>query len=147
MTKSQRPARILVASWLGLLALLTLTTFGAYLPLGAANTVLAIVIATIKGVLIAAVFMELRESRSLTLAFAAAGFFWLGIMLWLAMADYVTRPNFPPPLAGQRLGIKEVDDGIWRVSFMHSDLGYIDLEQRTLQTIDNPFGTRLSPMS
>jgi hypothetical protein len=30
---------------------------------------------------------------------------------------------------------------------MHYDLGYIDLEQRTLQTIDNPFGTRLSPMS
>jgi len=29
---------------------------------------------------------------------------------------------------------------------MHYDLGYIDLEQRTLQTIDNPFGTRLSPM-
>ncbi len=50
-------------------------------------------------------------------------------------------------LAGQRLGIKEVDDGIWLVSFMHYDLGYIDLEQRTLQPIDNPFGTRLSPMS
>jgi len=46
-----------------------------------------------------------------------------------------------------KLGIKEVDDGIWLVSFMHYDLGYIDLEQRTLQTIDNPFGTRLSPMS
>jgi len=46
-----------------------------------------------------------------------------------------------------RYGIKEVDDGIWLVSFMHYDLGYIDLEQRTLQTIDNPFGTRLSPMS
>ena len=30
---------------------------------------------------------------------------------------------------------------------MRYDLGYIDLEQRTLQTIDNPFGTRLSPMS
>ncbi len=43
--------------------------------------------------------------------------------------------------------VKEVDDGIWLVSFMHYDLGYIDLEQRTLQTIDNPFGTRLSPMS
>ena len=52
-----------------------------------------------------------------------------------------------PVLAGQRLGIKEVDDGIWLVSFMRYDLGYIDLEQRTLQTIDNPFGTRLSPMS
>ena len=55
--------------------------------------------------------------------------------------------NISTVLAGQRLGIAEVDDGIWLVSFMHYDLGYIDLEQRTLQTIDNPFGTRLSPMS
>jgi hypothetical protein len=51
--------------------------------------------------------------------------------------------NISTVLAGQRLGIKEVDDGIWLVSFMHYDLGYIDLEQRTLQTLDNPFGPRL----
>jgi len=50
-------------------------------------------------------------------------------------------------LAGQRLGIKEVDEGIWLASFMHYDLGYIDLEQKTLQPIDNPFGPGLSPMS
>ena len=50
-------------------------------------------------------------------------------------------------LAGQRVGIKEVDDGIWIVSFMHYDLGYIDLEQTTLQPLDNPFGARLLPMS
>ncbi len=55
--------------------------------------------------------------------------------------------NISTVMAGQRLGIKEVDDGIWLVSFMHYDLGYIDLEQKTLQTLDNPFGTRLSPMS
>ena len=55
--------------------------------------------------------------------------------------------NISVVMAGQKLGIKEVDDGIWLVSFMRYDLGYIDLEQRTLQTIDNPFGTRLSPMS
>ena len=55
--------------------------------------------------------------------------------------------NISIVLAGQKLGIKEIDDGIWLVSFMHYDLGYIDLEQRTLQTIDNPFGSRLSPMS
>ena len=55
--------------------------------------------------------------------------------------------NISTVLAGQKLGIREVDDGIWLVSFMHYDLGYIDLEQKTLQTIDNPFGTRLSPMS
>jgi hypothetical protein len=42
---------------------------------------------------------------------------------------------------------QEVDDGIWLVSFLSYDLGYIDLEQKTLQPLDNPFGTRLSPMS
>jgi transposase InsO family protein len=55
--------------------------------------------------------------------------------------------NISTVLAGQRLGIKEVDEGIWIVSFMCYDLGYIDLEQRTLQPLDNPFGPRLSPMS
>ena len=34
-------------------------------------------------------------------------------------------------MAGQRLGIKEVDDGIWIVRFTSYDLAYIDLEQRT----------------
>ena len=57
------------------------------------------------------------------------------------------KVNISTVLAGQRLGIKEVDDGIWLVSFMHYDLGYIDLEQKTLPTIDNPFDPRLSPMS
>jgi transposase InsO family protein len=57
------------------------------------------------------------------------------------------RVNLSHVFAGQRLGIKEVDEGIWLVSFMHYDLGYIDLEQRTLQPLDNPFGPRLSPMS
>ena len=55
--------------------------------------------------------------------------------------------NLSTVLAGQRLGIKEIDDGIWLTSFIEYDLGYIDLGQRTLQTIDNPFDTRLSPKS
>ena len=55
--------------------------------------------------------------------------------------------NISIVLAAQRLGINEVDDGIWLISFMQSDLGYFDLEQKTLQPLDNPFGTRLSPMS
>ena len=48
--------------------------------------------------------------------------------------------------AGQRLGLREVDTDVWLVSFMHYDLGYIDLEARTLQPIDTPFGSRVSPM-
>jgi hypothetical protein len=57
------------------------------------------------------------------------------------------RINISTVLAGQKLGIKEVDDSIWLVRFMHYDFGYFDLEQKTLQPLDNPFGTRLSPMS
>ena len=48
--------------------------------------------------------------------------------------------------AGQRVGIKEFDEGIWIASFMHYDLGFIDPEQRTLQQVDNPFRIGLSPM-
>lgn len=55
--------------------------------------------------------------------------------------------NISTVLAGQKLGIKEVDEGIWLVSFMHYDLGFIDLEQRTLQPTDNPFGPGVSPTS
>ena len=51
--------------------------------------------------------------------------------------------NVSTVLAGQRLGIKEVDEGIWIVSFMRYDLGFIDLEQKTLQPTDNPFGPGL----
>jgi hypothetical protein len=57
------------------------------------------------------------------------------------------RINVSTVLAGQHLGIKEVDEGIWIVSFISYDLGFIDLEQKTLQPLDNPFGPRLSPMS
>src|SRR2546423_6979561 len=60
---------------------------------------------------------------------------------------YRKKINISHALAGQTLGIKEVDDGIWLVSFVHYDLGYVDLEQKTLQPLDNPFGPRLSPMS
>lgn len=44
-------------------------------------------------------------------------------------------------------GLKEVDDAVWLVSHMAYDLGYFDLEGRSLQALDNPFGTRLLPMS
>jgi hypothetical protein len=43
------------------------------------------------------------------------------------------RINISTVLAGQRLGVKEVDEGIWIVSLMQYDLGDIDLEKKTLQ--------------
>ncbi|MND02324.1 hypothetical protein D3C83_216630 [compost metagenome] len=47
--------------------------------------------------------------------------------------------NLSTVFAGQKLGLKEVEENTWLVTFMNYDLGYIDLEQRTLQPLDNPF--------
>src|SRR5690348_8482132 len=51
--------------------------------------------------------------------------------------------NLSTVFAGQAVGIKEVEEGIWLVSFMEYDLGYIDLEEKTLQPLDNPFGPKV----
>jgi hypothetical protein len=55
------------------------------------------------------------------------------------MASRRKKINISGVLVGQTLGINEVDDGIWLVSFKHYDLGYIDLEQKTLQLLENLF--------
>ena len=58
---------------------------------------------------------------------------------------YRKKINLSITLAGQAVGVKEVEEGIWLVSFMHYDLGYIDLEEKTLQPLENPFGLHDSP--
>lgn len=60
---------------------------------------------------------------------------------------YRKKINLSTCLAGQAVGIKEVDEGIWLVSFMEYDLGYVDLEEKTLQPLHNPFGPKVLPMS
>jgi hypothetical protein len=56
---------------------------------------------------------------------------------------YNKKINLSVSLDGQAVGIKEVDDGIWLVSFMDYHLGYIDLEEKTLQPLENPFGPKV----
>jgi hypothetical protein len=55
---------------------------------------------------------------------------------------YRKKINLSRSLAGQAVGVKEVESGIWLVSFMDYDLGYIDLEEKTLQPLKNPFGQK-----
>ncbi|QOZ32875.1 cytochrome C oxidase subunit IV family protein [Bradyrhizobium sp. CCBAU 53421] len=86
-----RPSLPLVVAWLGLMGLLALTVATAYVPLGAVNAIIAIGIGIIKATLVAAIFMELRSRDALTLVFAGAGLFWLGILLWLGLMDFLTR--------------------------------------------------------
>jgi cytochrome c oxidase subunit 4 len=86
-----RPPFALVASWLGLLALLASTIALAYLPLGAFNFVVALAIGAAKAAVVAAFFMELWHRGARTLVFATAGLFWLAILLWLGLMDFMTR--------------------------------------------------------
>jgi putative transposase len=55
--------------------------------------------------------------------------------------------NVSQALAGQAVGVRQVDDHLWLVTFMHYDLGYFDDETCRLEPIANPFGPAVSPMS
>jgi len=55
--------------------------------------------------------------------------------------------NLSVVFAGQNVGIKQVSDRIWLVSFMDYDLGYFDDETCRLEPLDNSFGPKVLPMS
>ena len=55
--------------------------------------------------------------------------------------------NFCGSFAGQLVGVKEVEEGVWLVSFMNYDIGYFDVEIKKVEPIENPFGPGLLPMS
>ncbi|MEM8703457.1 MAG: IS481 family transposase [Pseudomonadota bacterium] len=47
--------------------------------------------------------------------------------------------NLSTVFAGQVIGIREVDDKIWLVSFLDYDLGFFDAEQGRVEPAQNPF--------
>ena len=55
--------------------------------------------------------------------------------------------NLSTVFAGQNVGVKEVSDKIWLVSFMQYDLGSFDHETGRLASADNPFAAKVLPMS
>lgn len=55
--------------------------------------------------------------------------------------------NLSHVFAGQKLGIREVAENLWLVSFMHYDLGFFDHETGRVECADNPFETKVIPMS
>lgn len=55
--------------------------------------------------------------------------------------------NLSNVFAGQKVGIKQVIDEIWLVSFMNYDLCYLDYETCRFQQIDNPFAATVLPRS
>jgi putative transposase len=57
------------------------------------------------------------------------------------------KVNLSHVFAGQNVGVTQVGDRIWLVTFMQYDLGYFDDETCRLEPIDNPFGPKVLPMS
>jgi len=55
--------------------------------------------------------------------------------------------NLSHVFAGQNVGIKEVAEKIWLVSFMHYDLGFFDHETGRVECAQNPFAAKVLPMS
>jgi len=47
--------------------------------------------------------------------------------------------NLSKALGGQDVGVKEVGDGVWLVTFMDYDLGFFDLETQKLEPLGYPF--------
>src|ERR1700681_4819120 len=55
--------------------------------------------------------------------------------------------NLSHVFVGQNVGVTQVGERIWLVTFMQYDLGYFDDETCRLEPIDNPFGPKVLPMS
>ena len=83
--------------FLSLLALTLATTVVAAVDLGPFNVVMALFIAVVKMMLVALFFMHLRHSTVLTKVVVGGGMLWLGILLVLSLADFVTRGWLPVP--------------------------------------------------
>jgi len=85
------PLRVYFTVFAILMVLTATTVSVSYLDLGPFNTVVAIVIAVTKMMLVILYFMHVRYSSRLTWAVVAGGFFWLALLLFMTLADYVTR--------------------------------------------------------
>jgi cytochrome c oxidase subunit 4 len=86
------PLKTYFSVWIALLVGTFLTYKAAYIELGRFNAAVALIIATIKALLVALFFMHLKGAgeRLLKLVVIATVFF-LFILLVLSMADYGTR--------------------------------------------------------
>ena len=55
--------------------------------------------------------------------------------------------NLSQAFSGQKVGIKQVEEKIWLVSFMRYDLGFFDPETTRIESAENPFAAKVLPMS
>jgi cytochrome c oxidase subunit 4 len=85
-------AKTNIAVWLTLLVLTGVTAGVAFIDLGPLNTVVALVIATVKALLVVLIFMHVKyASDKLVKVVVISAVFFLMLLLGLSLADYTTR--------------------------------------------------------
>jgi putative transposase len=73
---------------------------------------------------------------------------WTAVITACGRICYQRRKvNVSQVFAGQKVGVRQTEEHVWLVTFMDYDLGYFDDETCRLEPIDNPFGSKLLPMS
>ncbi len=77
-----------------LMALTGLTVRAAFVDLEQFNIVVALAIATCKATLVVLFFMHAKYSPKRTQLVIVAGIFWLAILLFMTMSDYVSRVDY-----------------------------------------------------
>ena len=87
----ESPLGLYIGIFLALMVLTGLTVSAAMTDLGPFNTVVALVIACTKAVLVVLFFMHVRHSSRVVWAVVAGGFFWLILLLLMTLSDYITR--------------------------------------------------------
>lgn len=98
MSAHVAPIKIYLAVFLALLIGTAVTVGVAFLDLGFANNIVMLAIACTKALLVILFFMHVRWGTRLTWVVAGSGFFWLLILFFLGMADYVSRGWMPGSL-------------------------------------------------
>jgi caa(3)-type oxidase subunit IV len=86
-----------VATLVTLLILTAITVGASYINFGPGNVVIALFIATVKGVIVALIFMHLLHDKPVNAVIAVAGFIFLGIFLLFDFLDVSSRTN-PQPI-------------------------------------------------
>ena len=94
------PLKTYLAVGAALLTLTALTVYCASIPLGGWNAVIAISIATVKGLLVALIFMHLLYDRKLFMVIIGVGLVFLGILISLTMFDVLERGSIYKNQAG-----------------------------------------------
>ena len=86
------PMSVYLSVFMGLMVGTALTVAVAYVDLGWLNTPVALLIAIAKASIVVLFFMHVRYNSPLMWVFAAAGFFFVLILLALTLQDYISRP-------------------------------------------------------